>query len=206
MTLMNHPHIEAGLLDLEEVPCASFLSDEDRRAFALADNRMSELSEWDEDLLNAELKHLFEQGFDVTFTGFALADVDLGVVAADAVEELAVPMIDAGAVVSRPGDRWSMGQHRLYCGNARDSTSYEALLAGELAAAMVFSDAPYNVPIHHSVSGLGQVRHREFAEASGEMSSPEFNAFQRAVFRNCVRFSRDGSIHFMERREILLTH
>ena len=187
----------AGLLDLNDVPVirASFLSDEDRRAFALADNRMSELSEWDDDLLKAELEHLFEQGFDITFTGFELADLDLGVVAADEEEESVVPMIDAGTVVSRPGDLWSVGQHRLYCGNARDSTSYEALLAGELAA-MVFSDAPYNVPIHHHVSGLGQVRHREFAEASGEMSPPEFTAFQRAVFRNCVRFSCDGSVHF----------
>ena len=187
----------AGLLDLDEIPVirASFLSEEDRRAFALADNRMSELSEWDDDLLKAELEHLFEQGFDITFTGFELADLDLGVVAADEDEEPVVPMIDAGRVVSRPGDLWSIGQHRLYCGNARDSASYEALLAGDLAA-MIFSDAPYNVPIHHHVSGLGQVRHREFAEASGEMSPPEFTAFQRAAFRNCVRFSRDGSIHF----------
>jgi DNA modification methylase len=186
----------AELLDLEEVPVirASFVSEEDRRAFALADNRMSELSEWDEDLLRAELEHLFEQGFDITFTGFELADLDLGVVPSEE-EEPAIPMIDAGNVVSRLGDLWVIGQHRLYCGNARDSTSYEALLGDELAA-MMFSDAPYNVPIHRHVSGLGQVRHREFAEASGEMSPPEFTAFQRAVFRNCVRFSRDGSIHF----------
>ena len=61
---------------------------------------------------------------------------------------------------------------------------------------MVFADPPYNVPIDGHVSGLGATRHREFAEASGEMTRAEFTAFLRAVFRNCVRFSGDGSIHY----------
>jgi DNA modification methylase len=61
---------------------------------------------------------------------------------------------------------------------------------------MVFSDPPYNVKIDSNVSGLGTVRHREFAEASGEMTAAEFIAFLRTVFRNCVRFSVDGSIHY----------
>ncbi|HEY0012110.1 MAG TPA: DNA methyltransferase [Allosphingosinicella sp.] len=186
----------AAILKLEEVPVirASFVSDEDRRAFAIADNRMSELSEWDDALLKAELEALFECDFDISITGFDLGDLDLGFTAA--VEAEPADVLDPGGqTVSRPGDLWHIGPHRLYCGNARDSTSYEALTAGELAD-LIFADGPYNVPIAHHVSGLGKAQHREFAEASGEMSPAEFIAFQRAVFRNCVRFSRDGSIHY----------
>ncbi len=188
----------AEILGLEEVPVirASFVSDEDRRAFALADNRMSELSEWDEDLLKAELEQLFDLGYDITFTGFDTNYLDLGINAENSDDaDGVIPPVNAGKVVSRPGDLWLIGPHRLYCGNARDSSSYEVLMAGELAA-MVFSDPPYNVPIHHHVTGLGAVQHREFAEASGEQSPAEFTAFLRTVFRNCVRFSRDGSIHY----------
>jgi DNA modification methylase len=90
-------------------------------------------------------------------------------------------------VVDRP--------HRLYNGNARDAASYEALL-GDERAAMVFCDPPYNVPVQGHVSGLGKARHREFAEASGEMAPPEFTTFLRSVFRLCVRFSVGGSIHY----------
>jgi ParB-like chromosome segregation protein Spo0J len=73
--------LAAALLGLDEIPVirVSFLTDEDRRAFALADNRMSELSEWDEDLLREQLEHLFEHDYDLTLTGFELADLDLGV-------------------------------------------------------------------------------------------------------------------------------
>lgn len=60
---------------------------------------------------------------------------------------------------------------------------------------MVFADPPYHVPIAHDVSGLGKTQHREFAEASGEMSAPEFTTFLRATFRNRLRLSVEGSIH-----------
>jgi DNA modification methylase len=189
--------LAAGILGMEEIPVirASFVSEADRRAFAIADNRMSELSEWDEDLLKAELEFLFEHDYDISFTGFDLDRLDLGIVS-EGVREDPVELVDPCAKgVSRAGDLWHIGPHRLYCGNSRDSASYEALLTGEIAA-MVFSDPPYNVVVTNNVSGLGKVRHREFAEASGEMSPGEFTLFLRAAFRNCARFSTDGSIHF----------
>jgi DNA modification methylase len=188
--------LAAGARGLEEVPVIRkrFMSEADRRAYAVAANRLAELSDWDDDLLKAELEFLFDQDFDISVTGFDLGDLDLGF-STVADEAPADPVDPVGPAVSRTGDLWQIGPHRLYCGNARDSSSYEALMAGELAD-LVFADAPYNVPIAHHVSGLGKVQHREFAEASGEMSPAEFIAFQRAVFRNCVRFSRDGSIHY----------
>lgn len=187
----------AGMIGMDEVPViqASFLSEADQRAFALAHNRLAELSEWDDDLLAAELEFLFEQDYDLGVTGFDLADLDLSVVQATETEP-PVELPDEDMVpVSRPGDLWQIGPHRLYCGNARDTLSYEALLADERAA-LIFSDPPYNIPIAGNVSGLGRKVHREFLEGSGELTSPEFTAFLRTVFRNCARFSLDGSIHY----------
>lgn len=68
-----------------------------------------------------------------------------------------------------------MGRHRLFCGDALSPEVVSTLMAGELAQ-MVFTGPPYNVPINGHVSGLGQVRHREFAMAVGEMSESEFTA------------------------------
>jgi DNA modification methylase len=190
--------LAAGLRDLDEVPVIRirFMTEADRRAFAVAANRLAELSEWDEDLLAAELEFLFEEDYDLGVTGFEVSDLDLGIVESGESAEPPVELPEPGTLaVSRPGDLWLIGPHRLYCGSARDTVSYEALLAGERAA-LIFSDPPYNVPIAHHVSGLGEKTHPEFLEASGEMSPPEYVAFLRAVFRNCVRFSADGSIHF----------
>lgn len=95
--------------------------------------------------------------------------------------------------MSRLGDLWLVGPHRLYCGSSRERESFERVLGGERAA-MIFSDPPYNVPINGNVSRTD--RHEEFAEASGEMSPAEFTAFLRDIFRHCAAFSADGSIHF----------
>jgi DNA modification methylase len=182
---------------VHEVPVIRkrFMSEADRRAYAVASNRLAEMSEWDEELLAAELEFLFEQDYDLGVTGFDLSALDFAVVERSESGEPPIELPEGDKAVSHLGDLWLIGPHRLCCGNARDAVSYEALLAGELAA-LVFGDPPYNVPIGRNVSGLGEKTHGEFLEASGEMSPPEFTAFLRSVFRNCVRFSRDGSIHY----------
>jgi DNA modification methylase len=188
---------EAAMLrNLELVPVirVKFVSDADRRAFSLADNRLAELSDWDNDRLKGELEFLFEQDYDIDITGFDLGDLDLGVPTDEPEPPVELPDPDAKAV-SRFGDKWLIGPHRLLCGNSRDAISYEALL-GEERAAMVFSDPPYNVKIDGHVSGLGKIRHREFAEATGEMTPAEFTNFHRSVFRLCTHYSADGSIHY----------
>jgi len=190
----------ACLLGLEMVPTirASFVSDKERRAFALADNRLAELSEWDAMLLGEELSFLFEEHYDIEALGFSASDLDFSIPAvtppAREPEAVELPDPDADAV-SREGDLWLIGPHRLYCGNSRKAESCEIVLGGELAE-MVFCDPPYNVPITGHVAGLGKTSYREFREASGEMSPAEFTAFLRDIFRNCARFSTDGSIHY----------
>ena len=191
----------AKKLKLAEVPVIRrhFLNEAERRAFALADNRLAELSSWDPEILSGELEILFESGFDIEAIGFSTADLDFAIVdekdevpKRGTAERVDLPGPDDHAV-SRVGDLWLLGPHRLYCGDARDVASWEVLL-GDERARLVFSDSPYNVPINGHVSGTG--RQREFVMASGELSAPEFTTFLRAVFRNCVRFSTSGSIHY----------
>jgi len=186
----------AGRCGFDEVPVlrAKFLSEADRRAFALTMNRLAESSNWDMDLVKADLEFLFDNDYDFSVTGFGMEDLDLGVTLPGEIDERFEPPRAGAVAVSRESDCWSVGPHRLFNGNARMASSYEALLGNELAT-MVFADAPFNVPIDGHVSGQGQVRHREFAEAVGEMSKSEFTAFLRVAFRMCARFSIDGSIH-----------
>jgi DNA modification methylase len=200
MIAAGHGRYEAAKwLGLIEVPCirARFLTDADRSAFALADNRLAELSAWDTDLLQEELESLFEGGIDIATIGFSMADLNFALVDEEERKPAKAEQVELPdpltAAVSRLGDLWAAGPHLLYCGDSRDVASWETLL-GDDRAQLVFGDGPYNVPINGHVSGTG--RQREFVMASGELSASEFTAFQRAVFRNCVRFSLDGSIHY----------
>ena len=177
--------------------CLDHLSEAERRAYRIADNRLAELSSWDKGLLAIELGELQGLDFEVELTGFDLGEIGLILDAAEEpAPEDAVPPLLPGPSVSRPGDLWILGPHRLLCGSALEGVSYERLLAGERAA-MVFTDPPYNVPISGHVSGLGRAKHREFAAASGEMSEEAFTAFLRSAFRLMTDNALDGAIHFV---------
>jgi len=200
MVLAGHGRLagarEAGLSEVPVIRNAS-MSAQERRAFALADNRLAELSDWDRDLLSEELNILFEDGFELEVTGFTTSDLDLALADnsdKDEPEEVEIPLSDDQAI-SRSGDIWQIGPHRLICGDACDALVWDGLL-GDERASLVFGDLPYNVPIDGHVSGNGRNHHREFAHASGEMTPAEFIAFQRSIFRNCVRYSTNGSIHY----------
>jgi hypothetical protein len=105
--------------------------------------------------------------------------------------------------VTRPGDLWLLGPHRVLCGSALEAGSYATLMAlgdrgGEAErAAMAFTDPPYNVPVAGHVCGLGAVKHREFAMAAGEMDAAEFTAFLNTAFGHMALHSLDGSLHFV---------
>ena len=99
--------------------------------------------------------------------------------------------------VSRFGDVWLLGKHNLVCGNSTEAATYR-LLMGDERAEFVFTDPPYNVHIDGHVSGLGRIKHREFAMASGEMTENEFTEFLSKVyallcsFRMMARFTRSA--------------
>ncbi|MBB3932417.1 hypothetical protein GGR25_003475 [Kaistia hirudinis] len=196
--------LAAKELGIATVPTVklSHLSAEERRAYVLADNKLALNAGWDAEILAVELQALIDVDFDVTLTGFSLAEVDLTLDRAreaspstpDAVADL-VPPLPAQAV-TWPGDLWQLGAHRLLCGDARSPEDVSRLAAGE-PIDLIFTDPPYNVPIDGHVSGLGSVRHREFAFASGEMSKAEFTAFLSLTLSNAARVAKDGAIAFV---------
>lgn len=202
--IAGHGRVEAAkLIGMADVPTVrvDHLSPAQIRAYVIADNKLAENAGWDRELLALELQELsVELNFDVTITGFETAEVDLiiGDLSYQTPDEAdQVPEVDRSVpAVSRPGDRWHIGDHVLLCGDSLKRQSYAALL-GSQRAEMVFTDPPYNVPIDGHVSGKGHVRHREFAMASGEMTTEEFTQFLATAFGHFLEFSRDGSIHFV---------
>jgi DNA modification methylase len=202
--IAGHGRVEAAeILQIETVPVIYLadLSEAEIRAYVIADNKLAENAGWDRDMLAIELQGLLELNldFDLTITGFEAPEIDILLNSqkpekADLADQ--VPQPDDKAPVSRSGDLWLLGRHKLLCGDATKQESFVALL-GEEKAEMVFTDPPYNVPIDGHVCGLGKVKHAEFAMASGEMSEAEFVAFLKGVFLNLTAFSSDGSMHFV---------
>jgi DNA modification methylase len=209
--IAGHGRVEAArLLGLAEVPTLALdhLTPEQRRAYVLADNKLALNAGWDQELLATELQGLIDLGFEVELTGFSTVEIDLVLEqagesraalpgAADAAEPAddAIPAALPHAV-TRPGDLWQLGRHRLLCGEARQAESYARLL-GEERVDLVFTDPPYNVRIDGHVSGLGAVKHREFAFASGEMSQEQFTSFLAESLGAMARLCRDGAIAFV---------
>ena len=193
----------AKLLGLAEVPTLrlSHLSATERRAYVIADNKLALNAGWDSEILAIELQGLIDLDFDVELTGFSLAEIDL--VLDEAREASVVPFSSDDDVPPRPvrpvtrrGDLWHLGRHRLLCGDTRDRSGYAALL-GNQPVDLVFTDPPYNVPIDGHVSGLGAVKHREFAMAAGEMSEAAFTAFLTETLGAMAGVCRDGAIAFV---------
>lgn len=204
MILAGHGRVEAAkLLGLGTVPCRRIghLTAAQKRAYALADNKLALNAGWDEGLLAEELQELLnlDVGFEIEATGFSIAEID-SLVEGHSVEEPGDPADDLlpsdHPSRCKPGDLWRLGRHRLICGSALDPGVVAILMDGERAR-MTFTDPPYNVPIGGHVSGLGKIKHREFAMASGEMSALEFTAFLGTSFRNIASFSVDGAICFI---------
>lgn len=203
--LAGHGRVAAAkLLGMTHVPTVrlSHLTPAERRAYVIADNKLALNAGWDQDLLAIELQALVDLDFDVELTGFSLAEVDLVLDAAVERDPAgppgpadAIPPLPAAAV-SRRGDLWQCGRHRLLCGDARLPADYGALLKDE-SADMIFTDPPYNVPIDGHVCGLGRVRHHEFAMGAGEMSEPAFTAFLAESLGAAAGTCRDGAIAFV---------
>ncbi|MCP5365715.1 MAG: ParB N-terminal domain-containing protein [Hyphomicrobiales bacterium] len=195
----------AKQLGIERVPIIRIedMSEAQKRAYVIADNRLAELAGWDDELLAIELQALteFDLDFDIEITGFETAEIDtlIGGLSDDDTQDNAdqLPETDVSTPpVCCPGDLWLLGRHRLLCADATKAESYTRLMDVERAQ-MVFTDPPYNVPVDGHVCGLGSVRHNEFAMAAGEMSDAEFTAFLKTVLGHMTAHSSDGAIHFV---------
>lgn len=196
----------ARRLDLGEVPVivARNWSPGQVRAFRLAANRLAEHATWDRELLVIELEGIIELGeISVDLVGWETAEIDLllepnppggtGTVGGDGDDEqVALPIHP----VNRPGDLWLLGDHRLLCASSLDSEAWQRLMDGR-EAAMVFTDAPYNVKVNGHIRGNGKSSHAEFAMASGEMTRPEFTKFLTDAIGAMTTATRDGGLLYL---------
>ena len=192
-------------LGLSEVPtiCLEHLTEHQRHAFALADNRLTENSEWDNRLLGEQLKILAEAEltFSLEATGFEMGEIDLFI---ESLSPATEEEVDPDDLVSNPstiqvsqvGDLWTLDKHRVLCGNALSRDSYEILMRGQQAQ-VIFSDPPYNVPISGHASGNGKHTHREFVMGSGEMNVEEFTRFLTDALTLLARYSCNPSLHYI---------
>jgi len=203
--IAGHARLEAAkqsFLETVSTIIVSGLTKAQKIGLALADNRLSEDATWDLELLDQAFEELVEidADFDLEFTGFEMAEIDLLISGAsdstseeDGADELPEAHPEP---FTKPGDLFRLDHHRLFCGDATEPESFDTLMGGKKAR-MIFTDPPYNVPIDGHVSGLGKVKHGDFVMASGEMSEDEYLAFLRVVFRQNRHHSTDGSVHFV---------
>ncbi|HIS82345.1 TPA: ParB N-terminal domain-containing protein [Candidatus Scatenecus faecavium] len=180
------------------------LTEEEVEAIRILDNRIAEDGEWNYENLKDELEKLLK--FDISFEdlGFDTVDYDK-IFLADDIDENKVhdsdkedeSWLDANIPPKvKFGDLWRLGDHFVYCGDSLLVRSFEILMQGELAQ-IVITDPPYNCKIKGHVCGLGKTQHEEFAMASGEMTDAEFAEFISKFIQNLIKFSVDGSLHYM---------
>ena len=204
--LAGHGRLEAAkLAGLVSVPCVRLdhMTPAEARAYIIADNKLALNSGWDQELLAEELKFILaeDSSFDLELTGFSFSEVDQLIIESEPKDsgdpaDDALPELSDTSPRCKVGDLWTLGGHRLICGNSLDPLTVHRLMNGEKAR-LGFNDFPYNVAIGGNVGGLGAIQHREFAMASGEMSSAQFTRFLTIAMENISASSLDGSIHFV---------
>lgn len=190
----------ARKVGLTEVPTITLrgLTEAQRRALVIADNKLALNSSWDEVKLGEELKFLSgpmialegQTGFDTVEIDALIESLDPD--ADDRADDVPEPL---RAATSRSGDCWKMDEHRLVCGDSKDSATYVTLMGSDKARVVV-GDAPFNVPINGHVGGLGRVQHREFAEASGEKTPEQFIQFLVVVMTRVNQHCMGGAIGY----------
>jgi len=207
--IAGHGRLEAAkILQLDTVPVIrlSHLSEAQKRAYRLADNKIAENGGWNTDLLRLEISELEQicNDFDITITGFEDLEIDVltnpnETKTAD--EQLnKIPYVPENEIVSKIGDIWTLVNHKIICGNSLESYTFQNLMGNKLAD-MILQDPPYDLKIGGHVC---KTQHKEFAMASGEMNSEEFTKFLKSNFAICEQYLKDGglSYNYMDWRHI----
>ena len=177
------------------------LTDTQKRAYMIADNRLAEITGWYNEILAIELQDLSTNSldFDLDAIGFETPEIDLQIQQANHAEDPDDELIEVDVQsppVSRLGDLWHCGAHRVLNGDARHLDHFKVLM-GHDRARMVFTDPPYNVKVRGHVGGLGKTQHSEFVMASGEMAQPEYVLFLQVTLCNHTLFCVDGALYFI---------
>lgn len=201
--------LAAQLLKLETIPIIrlTHLSEPEKRAYRIADNRLAENGQWNVELLKLEFSEIekmalnLEDELNLDITGFDFKEIDV-LLAKDKPNEKAddklnsVPYVAENEIVSQHGDVWLLGKHKVICGDALKEETYQRLFH-DVHANMVFIDPPYNVKIQGHVCGAGQTKHKEFSFGSGEMNEAEFISFLKTSLANIAKYSAENSIHYV---------
>ena len=206
--------LAAQAMNLETVPTIklSHLTDAQKRAYRLADNKIAENGGLNKELLSLEIKDLekicLDDNFVIQDIGFNDAELD-SIVSFTDIKPInqktnAVPFIPEDEIVSKSGDIWQLGNQHIICGDSLNPDTFVKLFDGKKAD-MILQDPPYNVKIDGHVCGSGTIKHKEFAMASGKMTMDEFTKFLMNNFALCKQYSNDGSLHynFMDWRHVL---
>jgi DNA modification methylase len=197
--IAGHGRIQAARgLGLAEVPVITLpgLSQTQKRALRIADNKIALNAGWDLEILQLELSELscLDIDIDLTLTGFSTGEIDVILTPTADPDDEVVPPVRA-TPRTKPGDVWILGDHRVGCGDSRDARFLQRVIGEGARVDAAFLDPPYNVRIGGHAVAAGS--HREFAMASGEMSEAEFRNFLTDTLGAAVRVSRDGAVHFV---------
>ena len=190
--------LAAKAMGLEEVPVITLsgLTDIQKRALRLADNKIALNAGWDVEILKLELSDLatLDVDMDVTLTGFSTGEIDVILDGQADPDDEVIPAVPE-TPRTKEGDIWILGDHRIGCGDSRDLAFLQKVVGADTNVDAAFLDPPYNVRIsgHANTSD----RHREFAMASGEMTNSEFRTFLTETLGACATVSRDGAVHFV---------
>jgi DNA modification methylase len=194
------------LLGITEVPTIRLehLAENQARTFTIADNQLSENSEWDQQLLGEQLRILSDSdlNFSLEVTGFEIKEIDCFIEnltpATERVAKAAdaIPDFHGRPSVTRSGERWNLGRHRVYCGDARSDFAYTTLMQGRRAE-MVFTSPPCQDPIDAGLTGFGAVHHTEFAMVSDPRNASHFAESLKTSLTNLANNSMDGALNFI---------
>ena len=214
VVVTGHTRLKAAKkLGIEEVPCvvADDLSDAQIKAFRIADNKVSEYAEWDEELLQVELEQLEELDFNLDSLSIDFSDFDLDV--GEDIKEIEPEEVEIPEVPEEPkaklGDIYQLGNHRLMCGDSTSANDVKKLMNGEKAD-MVFTDPPYNC-------NYGNIKHPKFKVREIEndnMSTEAFTSFcidfttniktyTKGCVYMCAGQGKDGRVMFTVADNIL---
>src|ERR1700724_3862861 len=197
--IAGHGRLQAArAMGFTEVPTIilSGLSETQKRALRIADNKIALNAGWDLEILQLELSEVASLDVDIdpTLTGFSTGEIDVILTSADDPDDEVIPPVPM-APRTKPGDIWILGDHRVGCGDGRDAGFLQRVIGNGAHVDAAFLDPPYNVRIGGHAVAAGS--HREFAMASGEMSEAEFRSFLAAPLGAAARVSRDGAVHFV---------
>jgi DNA modification methylase len=195
--IAGHGRLQAArALGITEVPTIilSGLSETQKRALRIADNKIALNAGWDLEILQLELSELASLDVDIDLTGFSTGEIDVILTPAGDPDDEVIPPVPT-IPRTKPGDIWILGEHRVGCGDGRDAGFLQRVIGDGAPVDAAFLDPPYNVRIGGHAVAAGS--HREFAMASGEMNEPEFRSFLADTLGVAARVSRDGAIHFI---------